>query len=71
MALNTELHKIERNQYFNPEQVYSSWGRDLILNLWYCMFMIICNFLISKIMGFDEVHLKMDGDFIDINVGQC
>ena len=71
MALEYGFTQQERNQYFNPEKVYSSWGRDLLSD-----FMVLYvydmsgNFLISKIMGLNEVHLENDGDFIDINVGQ-
>ena len=28
MALEYGFTQQERNQYFNPEKVYSSWGRD-------------------------------------------
>ena len=71
MAIEYGFTQQERNQYFNPEKVYSSWGRDFLND-----FMVLYvydlegNFLISKIMGLDEVNLENDGDFIDLNVGQ-
>ena len=30
MAIEYGFTQQERNQYFNPEKVYSSWGRDFL-----------------------------------------
>jgi hypothetical protein len=71
MALEYGFTQQERNQYFNPEKVYSSWGKDFESD-----FMVLYvydmedNFLISKIMGLNEVNFQNDGDFIDLDVGQ-
>ena len=71
MALEYGFTQQERNQYFNPEKVYSSWGRDFESD-----FMVLYvydmegSFLISKIMGLNEVNFQNDGDFIDLDVGQ-
>ena len=71
MAIEYGFTQQERNQYFNPEKVYSSWGRDQLND-----FMILYvydtdgNLIVTKVLGLNEVSFENDGDFIDINVGQ-
>ena len=71
MAIEYGFTQQERNQYFNPEKVYSSWGRDLASDFAVLyVYDMEGNFLISKIMGLDEIHFNNGLDFIDINIGQ-
>ena len=71
MALEYGFTQQERNQYFNPEKVYSSWGRDLESDFAVLyVYDMNGNFLISKIMGLGEMDFENSGQFIDINVGQ-
>ena len=49
MALEYGFTQQERNQYFNPEKVYSSWGRDLASDFAVLyVYDMEGNFLISK-----------------------
>ena len=59
----------ERNNLFNLTKVYSSFGRDQ-LNDFMLYVCVNGNFLITKVLGLNEVSFENDGDFIDINVGQ-
>ena len=71
MALEYGFTQQERNQYFNPEKVYSSWGRDLESDFAVLyVYDMNGNFLISKIMGLGEMDFENSGQFIVINVGQ-
>jgi hypothetical protein len=71
MAREYGFTQEERNQYFDPEKVYSSWGRDFNSDfLVLYVYDTSGNLLISKIMGLNEVQLESDGDFVDLNVGQ-
>ena len=71
MAREYGFTQEERNQYFDPEKVYSSWGRDLDSDfLVLYVYDTSGNLLISKIMGLNEVQLESDGDYVDLNVGQ-
>lgn len=61
----------ERNKYFNPEKVYSSFGRDLYNDfLVLCVYDLDYSLLVEKTLALDEVDFVDDGDYIDINVGQ-
>ena len=71
MAREYGFTQEERNQYFDPEKVYSSWGRDFNSDfLVLYVYDTSGNLLISKIMGLNEVQLESDGDYVDLNVGQ-
>jgi len=71
MAREYGFTQQERNQYFLPTKVYSSWGRDINSDFFVLyVYDLSGNLLISKIMGLNEVDFENDGDFIDINVGQ-
>ena len=67
----------ERELYYNPGRVYSSFGRDTVND-----FIILhvyspdstsadnANLLGTKILSLGEVELENGGNFIDVNVGQ-
>ena len=61
----------EKQNYYQPSKVYSSFGRDftndyIALHV-YNMSDVL---LVTKIMSLDEVGFTEDGTFVDLNIGQ-
>ena len=71
MALEYGFTDKEKQNYYQPSKVYSSFGRDftndyIALHV-YNMSDVL---LVTKIMSLDEVGFTEDGTFVDLNIGQ-
>jgi hypothetical protein len=71
MALEYGFTDKEKQNYYQPSKVYSSFGRDftndyIALHV-YDMSDVL---LVTKIMSLDEVGFTEDGTFVDLNIGQ-
>ena len=71
MALEYGFTDKEKQNYYQPSKVYSSFGRDftndyIALHV-YNMSDVL---LVTKIMSLDEVGFTEDGRFVDLNIGQ-
>ena len=71
MAQEYSFTQQERNNLFAPSKVYSSFGRDQLNDfLMLHVYDTNGNLIVTKVLGLNEVSFEIDGDFIDINVGQ-
>ena len=61
----------EKQNYYQPSKVYSSFGRDFT-NDYIALHVYDMNdvLLVTKIMSLDEVGFTEDGTFVDLNIGQ-
>ena len=71
MALEYGFTDKEKQNYYQPGKVYSSFGKDftndyIALHV-YNMSDVL---LVTKIMSLDEVGFTEDGTFVDLNIGQ-
>ena len=61
----------EKQNYYQPSKVYSSFGRDFT-NDYIALHVYDLNdvLLVTRIMSLDEVGFTEDGTFVDLNIGQ-
>ena len=61
----------EKQNYYQPSKVYSSFGRDFT-NDYIALHVYDMNdvLLVTRIMSLDEVGFTEDGTFVDLNIGQ-
>ncbi len=71
MALEYGFTDKEKQNYYQPSKVYSSFGRDFT-NDYIALHVYDMNdvLLVTKIMSLDEVGFTEDGTFVDLNIGQ-
>ena len=71
MALEYGFTDKEKQNYYQPSKVYSSFGRDFT-NDYIALHVYDINdvLLVTKIMSLDEVGFTEDGTFVDLNIGQ-
>jgi len=71
MALEYGFTQQEKENYYQQDKVYSSFGRDLINDYVALYIYNIDNILLAtKILSLDEVNFSPSGDFIDLDIGQ-
>ena len=71
MALEYGFTDKEKQNYYQPSKVYSSFGRDFT-NDYIALHVYDMNdvLLVTRIMSLDEVGFTEDGTFVDLNIGQ-
>ena len=71
MALEYGFTLKEKENYYQPNKVYSSFGKDLI-NDYVALYVygLDNELLVTKILSLDEVNFSSDGQFVDLNIGQ-
>jgi len=71
MALEYGFTDKEKQNYYQPSKVYSSFGRDFT-NDYIALHVYDINdvLLVTRIMSLDEVGFTEDGTFVDLNIGQ-
>ena len=71
MALEYGFTDKEKQNYYQPSKVYSSFGRDFT-NDYIALHVYDLDdiLLVTRIMSLDEVGFTEDGTFVDLNIGQ-
>ena len=71
MALEYGFTQQEKENYYQQNKVYSSFGRDLI-NDYVALYVYNTDdtLIVTKILSLDEINFSSDGDFLDLNIGQ-
>jgi len=71
MALEYGFTDKEKQNYYQPTKVYSSFGKDFI-NDYIALHVYDMSdvLLTTKIMSLDEVEFTTDGTFVDLDIGQ-
>ena len=71
MALEYGFTDKEKQNYYQPSKVYSSFGRDFTNDyIALHVYDLDDTLLVTKIMSLDEVGFTEDGTFVDLNIGQ-
>ena len=71
MALEYGFTDKEKQNYYQPSKVYSSFGRDFTNDyIALHVYDLDDTLLVTRIMSLDEVGFTEDGTFVDLNIGQ-
>ena len=71
MALEYGFTDKEKQNYYQPTKVYSSFGRDFTNDyIALHVYDLDDTLLVTRIMSLDEVGFTEDGTFVDLNIGQ-